>query len=182
MLDDLTARLRDLASEPWEGAGTVQVGAAIAVMALVAAVDGLSQESWVPILDSLNLVFHEAGHPVFGLFGWETLTILGGTLMQLLVPALVAAAAWTKRQAAGTALAVCWLFQNLHNIARYMADARAQELPLVGGGEHDWFNLFSRWGCLSSDTAIAAKVHAVGWLGMLASALWLGWRWRKARA
>ena len=35
-----------------------------------------------------------------------------------------------------------------------MAGARAQILPLVGGG-HDWATTFSRWSVLSSDTAIA---------------------------
>lgn len=58
-----------------------------------------------------------------------------------------------------------------------MADARAQLLPLVGGGDHDWTNVFSRWGVLSSDTVIAAVVHSAGWLGMLAAWGWLVWRW-----
>ncbi|HEU4951872.1 MAG TPA: hypothetical protein VFT46_07955 [Holophagaceae bacterium] len=182
-LEDLKERVQDLASSPWEGAGTVPAGAALAAMGLMALVEATSREGWVPVLDSLNLVFHEAGHPVFGLFGWETLAILGGTLMQVLVPVLVAGAAWSRRQAAGTALASAWAFQNLHNIARYMADARAQVLPLVGGGEHDWFNLFVRWGCLDRDTAIAATTHTIGWLGMAGSAAWLAWRWlRRAEA
>jgi hypothetical protein len=55
----------------------------------------------------------------------------------------------------GFAVAGAWLFENLLNIARYMADARAQILPLVGGGEHDWTNIFSRWDVLASDTLIA---------------------------
>ncbi len=179
MFEELKERFRDIASSPWEGTGTGAVATAWIAMALVALVEGLSRESWVPVLDSLNLVFHEAGHPLFGLFGWETLTILGGTLMQVLVPLLVAGAAWGRRQAAGTALAVAWFFQNFHNIARYMADAREQVLPLVGGGEHDWFNLFERWGYLERDTAIARNVHILGWLGMLGSAAWLLWRWMK---
>ena len=41
---------------------------------------------WVPILDSANLAFHEAGHPIFGLFS-SRLMVYGGTLMQLLLPA-----------------------------------------------------------------------------------------------
>ena len=182
MLEELRDRFDDLRATPWEGNGSVAVGAALITMLIVALVDGLSRESWVPVLDSLNLVFHEAGHPLFGIFGWETLTILGGTLMQLLVPLLVMVAAWGRRQAAGTALAACWFFQNFHTIARYMADAREQVLPLVGGGEHDWFNLFLRWGCLERDTAIARNVHILGWLGMLASAAWLIWRWTRREA
>ena len=177
LLEDLKERLQGLARAPWEGAGTAPVATALAALSLVALVEATSREGWVPVLDSLNLIFHEAGHPLFGLFGWETLTILGGTLMQVLVPLLVAGAAWSRRQAAGTALAVAWAFQNLHNIARYMADAREQVLPLVGGGEHDWFNIFARWGCLQRDTAIAAATHTVGWLGMAGSAAWLAWRW-----
>ena len=179
MLEDLKERFSDIQDAPWTGSGTVAAGSALAAMAIVALVDGLSTQTWVPVLDSLNLVFHEAGHPLFGIFGWETLTILGGTLMQLIVPLLVLAAAWGRRQAAGAALAACWFFQNFHNIARYMADARAQVLPLVGGGEHDWLNLFLRWGCLQSDIAIARNVHILGWLGMLGSAAWLLWRWAR---
>lgn len=183
LLEDLKDRLQDLARTPWEGAGTVPATSALAAMVLTALVEATSREGWVPVLDSLNLIFHEAGHPIFGLFGWETLAILGGTLMQVLVPLLVAGAAWSRRQAAGTALAFAWAFQNLHNIARYMADARAQVLPLVGGGEHDWFNLFVRWGCLDRDTSIAAATHTVAWLGMAGSAAWLAWRWlRRAEA
>ncbi|MGH7208015.1 MAG: hypothetical protein ACREIL_01385, partial [Nitrospiraceae bacterium] len=60
-----------------------------------------------------------------------------------------------------------------------MADARAQVLPLVGGGEHDWTEIFSRWGVLNSDTAIAHAVAVAGWVGMLGVWGWLGWRWLK---
>lgn len=177
MFETLKERITDIQATPWEGGGTVATVSALAAMALVALVDGFSSQTWVPLLDSLNLVFHEAGHPIFGIFGWETLGILGGTLMQLIVPLLVLTAAWGRRQTAGAALAACWFFQNFHNIARYMADAREQVLPLAGGGEHDWFNLFLRWGCLQSDTTIARNVHILGWLGMLGSAAWLTWRW-----
>ena len=62
-----------------------------------------------------------------------------------------------------------WFFENWLNIARYMADARAQELPLVGGGDHDWANIFGRWGLLAHDTQIAAVVRAIGWGGMTAA-------------
>jgi hypothetical protein len=66
-----------------------------------------------------------------------------------------------------------WGFENLLNIARYVADARAQVLPLVGGGEHDWTALLDRWGCLAQDTAIAQVIRAMGWLA---------WRWRASRS
>jgi hypothetical protein len=74
-----------------------------------------------------------------------------------------------------------WLCENLWNIARYMADARAQELPLVGGGEHDWTEIFSRWGALNQDTAIAGVVRLIGWIGLLWAWGWLMWRWYRDR-
>ncbi|MBN4080005.1 hypothetical protein JYT60_02085, partial [bacterium AH-315-C08] len=37
-------------------------------------------------IHSVNLVFHEAGHVLFSIFGNQTLTILGGSLNQLLIP------------------------------------------------------------------------------------------------
>ena len=81
----------------------------------------------------------------------------------------------------GCAVTGFWYFENFLNISRYMADARAQVLPLVGGGEHDWTAIFSRWGVLSSDTAIAAIVAGLGWLGMIGVWSWLVWRWLSSR-
>jgi len=123
------------------------------------------------VVDHANLVFHEAGHVIFG--------ILGGTLGQLAIPLIVGATFWKQRDAVSTAIAGVWFFQNFLNIARYMADARAQLLPLVGGGDHDWTNIFSRWGALASDTAIANVVAAGGWIGMTFVWGWLGFMLRR---
>lgn len=181
MLQERLESLREVHGTPWRRAGTPAVACLGALFAGVAWIEATARPTWVPLLDSANLVFHEAGHPIFGILPGETLAILGGTFMQLAVPLMVACSFWWKRQAAGFGFALFWLFQNFHNIAAYMADARAQELPLVGGGEHDWTALFSQWGCLSRDTDIARVVSALGWLGMLAAAAWLGWRWWQGR-
>ena len=135
-----------------------------------------SGEDWVPILDSANLVIHEAGHPIVGLLG-ARLTVYGGTLFQLLFPALVAFHFHRRGEAVGLAFGLVWLGENLLNVARYMADARSQLLPLVGGGEHDWTEIFSRWGVLESDTRIAGFTAFLGWSLMLGALAWLlrGW-------
>jgi len=181
MWEEFRARLEETWNEPWRPLGLSAFGSVLGLFLLVAIVEARGTERWVPILDDVNLIFHESGHPVFGLLGWETLAILGGTLMQLLVPLLVSGSFWWKRQAVGFGFGLFWCFQNLHNIARYMADARAGLLPLVGGGDHDWTELFIRWGCLGNDTAIAGTVAFLGWAGMLAATLWLGFRWWRTR-
>ncbi len=139
-----------------------------------------SEPGFVFLLDHANLLFHEAGHPAVGLFS-SRLTVYGGTLGQLVFPVVLAVSFWRKREALSFAASVIWFFENWLNIARYMADARAQVLPLVGGGEHDWTNIFTRWGVLAHDTQIAAVVRTVGWAGMGAACLWVLWRWWKSR-
>jgi hypothetical protein len=134
-----------------------------------------AQDGFV-FIDFVNLAFHEAGHPLLGAFG-ETLGLYGGTIGQLAFPCAAAVAFWRQREPVGSAVALVWLFENFLNIARYMADAQAQALPLVGGGEHDWTNIFSRWGVLAADRSIARAVNAMGWTGMIAAWAWLGWRW-----
>jgi hypothetical protein len=62
-----------------------------------------------------------------------------------------------------------------------MADARAQELPLLTVGnpefvEHDWYVMFGAMGLLEHDTQIASAVRFAGWLGMLSTVGWLIWR------
>lgn len=177
----LPEALQAALDEPWRPVGTAGLVGTSLGFGLLFLIALTSEQGWVPLLDGVNLLFHEAGHPIFGILGWETLTILGGTLMQLLVPLVVAASFWLRRDAHGAAVAGAWGFENLLNIARYVADARAQLLPLVGGGEHDWADLLGRWGCLAQDAAIAQVIRAFGWLGMLACWVWLVWRWHAAR-
>jgi len=131
-------------------------------------------DGFVLLLDHANLAFHEAGHLFFGMLG-STLGLYGGTLGQLVFPVVAAVSFWRRRQAVGVALSGVWLFENFLNIARYMADARAQLLPLVGGGEHDWYHIFSGLGLLDRDTDVAAVTQTLGWLGMIGCMLWL-WR------
>ena len=58
-----------------------------------------------------------------------------------------------------------------------MADASSQRLPLVGGGEHDWTNILSRWGALEHDTTLATILRAVGWLGLSLTLAWITYLW-----
>jgi len=143
---------------------------------LIAIVRLKSEQDWVPILDSANLVIHEAGHPIVGLLSGR-LMVYGGTLFQLLFPALVAWHFRRQGEAVGLAFGLVWLGESLLNVARYMADARVQLLPLVGGGEHDWTEIFSRWGVLDADTRIAAFTAFLGWGLMLAALAWLFKTW-----
>jgi hypothetical protein len=62
-----------------------------------------------------------------------------------------------------------------------MADARKLELPLVGGGDHDWNTIFTRWEVLRYDTRIAAAVRLIGWIGIAATCAWIIWRSRQDR-
>jgi len=138
-------------------------------------------------LDLVNLAFHEAGHVFLRPLG-STLHFLGGTLFQLGVPALLV---WyfLFRRAAAFAAAVClwWAGESLVNVAVYMADARDLELPLVGGGEHDWNELFYRFGLLGEDSvaAISAATRGAGvavmLLGLAWAALFVAPAWVRSR-
>jgi hypothetical protein len=131
-------------------------------------------------LDGLNLIVHEGGHFLFVWFG-DTAELYGGTLLQLIVPVALALAFVRRREMPGFTLATVWFFQNFLNVARYMADARAQELPLVGGGGHDWFAILASWRLLQYDTRLAGALRAAGWIGMLATYVWFLWRWLQGR-
>ena len=62
------------------------------------------------------------------------MTVLGGSLTQLLVPLVCAGAfLWQTRDAFGAAIAVWWAGQNLIDLAPYINDARDLQLVLLGG-------------------------------------------------
>lgn len=124
--------------------------------------------------DALDLPIHETGHLVFG-WGGEVLAALGGTLFQLIMPLAFVGYFWRGRDRHAASVALWWVGQNCWNIARYVADARAQALPLVGGGEHDWAFLLATWGRLERDQVIARDIRFAGWV-LVGGAIWLGWR------
>lgn len=134
-------------------------------------------------IDNANLVVHEGGHALFGWFGAK-IGIMGGTLLQLLVPFLLAAYFFFHRQLSGFVFCAFFFFENFLYTATYMADARAEALPLVSVGdsdyiEHDWNTMFGWWGLLRHDTQIAGFVRMLGWIGMMGVVAWLGWcYWR----
>jgi len=135
------------------------------------------------ILDFANLMIHEAGHPLFGILGGggedgfgHTLMVLGGTLLELIVPFACAVYFFFQRQGFGTAFCSFWFFENFLYIGVYMSDARRASLPLVGGDESDWTILFTQWNLMLHDTQIAHATRTIGWLGMLASVAWFAYR------
>ncbi len=137
------------------------------------------------LVHNVNLVFHEAGHMIFAVFGNETLTILGGSLGQLLIPLIVAVAFFMRRDYPGFAFGVFWMFESLLDVALYMQDARELKLQLIGGlgmEAHDWRNLFNHWDLWRSDQLIVKIVRWISWLGMQAICIDMArrvWKQRK---
>ncbi|HTU00763.1 MAG TPA: hypothetical protein VMG58_03065 [Candidatus Sulfotelmatobacter sp.] len=130
-------------------------------------------------LDGVDLVFHEAGHVVFGFFG-EFIGVLGGSLMQVLIPAVAAFALLCQRQPYSASVVLVWVGQSLFNVSVYVCDARRQALPLLGGEDvtHDWGYLLGRLGLLRWDGVLANGVYLLGLTALLAGvlgALYLSW-------
>jgi len=115
------------------------------------------------LMDHVDLAIHEAGHIVFGPFG-EFVGYLGGTLLQLLFPAAFVWYFWRQGDRHAATVAAWWVAQNCWNISVYVKDARVQELPLVGGGEHDWTYLLEQLGLLEQDQAVGTAVRIAGTL------------------
>ena len=125
-----------------------------------------------------NLVFHEAGHLLFIPFG-HFMSVLGGSLTQVLVPLVCAGAfLWRTHDPFGAAVAVWWAGENLIDVAPYINDARDLQLVLLGGSTgaevegHDWEYLLNAMGVAHKDHTIAAAVQAIGMLTMIAALAW----------
>ena len=123
------------------------------------------------LIDNVNLPIHETGHIVFGAFG-ELITALGGTLFQLIVPAVFVGYFLRRRDQFAASVALWWVAENFWNIAVYLADAQEQALPLVGGGEHDWAFILAELDVLQQDARIAAMVRFTGTLLFVVAILW----------
>ena len=88
-------------------------------------------------IHAVNLVIHEAGHTLFIFFG-QFMNILGGSLLQVLVPFVFAVYfLFWQRNPVSASIMLFWTAINLIEVSIYAGDAISMNLPLLGHDEGD---------------------------------------------
>jgi len=144
---------------------------AVAILLLVAwkvlarGISPLPSGTILAVLDGANLIFHEAGHVLLTFFG-DFLQILGGSLMQVVIPSTCTVYFWLHEQRSSSAVTLFWTGESITNVAIYVADARRMELPLIGG-DHDWNYLLGRLSLLDQAESLGRLVFFLGVITIL---------------
>ena len=116
---------------------------------------------------------HEVSHLIFA-FLPAIYVALAGSVGEIAFTVLLLFATLKGKAYFAAVFAGLWIMLAMHNVGRYMADARSMALPLVGPGgapKHDWNFIFGELGWLNYDTAIGGTVIL---FGTLIGALGLG--------
>lgn len=115
------------------------------------------------LIDGVNLVIHEAGHLIFRPFG-EFMMIAGGSLFQVIMPALFVGYFWYHGKYYSAALVLFWVGESMLNVSVYAGDSLALQLPLLGGQDsiHDWNYLLSTLNLLPATAKIAGAIRLLG--------------------
>jgi hypothetical protein len=120
-----------------------------------------------PILGGMYFIefgVHEAGHIVFG-FLPPVAVAAAGSLSEIAFTGLLVFATFRAKSYWAAIFAMLWLMLAMNSAGTYMADARAQLLPLIGAGPdpiHDWHFVFGQLGWLNADVAIGTTVKVIG--------------------
>lgn len=126
------------------------------------------------VLDTINLFIHEAGHLFLRPFGMFV-HILGGSLVQVALPAALLAVTW-RQNIGQIGYAGFWVGQSMINVSVYIQDAPVRKLRLIARGViHDWAWLLNgnpEWAALLGGvvywTGILICAASVGALAVLA--------------
>ncbi len=115
------------------------------------------------LIDGVNLVIHEAGHLIFRPLG-EFMMIAGGSLFQVIMPALFVGYFWYHGKYYSAALVLFWVGQSILNVSVYAGDSVALQLPLLGGQDslHDWNYMLDHLGLLRSTGKVAGAIRLLG--------------------
>jgi hypothetical protein len=136
----------------------------------------IKSNQYLWFIDNVNLAIHEAGHLLFMFFG-EFIGILGGTILQIALPVITVTAFIKQEDRFAVTFSIVWLGTNMFSVARYLADAQNQLLPLVhlGGGEpiHDWNYLLAHLNLLDQCGFISGVIYALGYL-LIVGAIFYG--------
>jgi len=128
------------------------------------------------------LPIHEAGHVLFLPLG-RFMTVLGGSLMQLLLPLLLMASfvfafGGSRRDNFAASLMLWWAAAAVIDLAPYIWDAYDPRLMLLGGKTgaesdgHDWQNILGDLGLIGRAHLIGRSAHTLGIVLMLAAWAW----------
>src|SRR5450432_1477045 len=165
-------------AEAW-AAGRMWIPRAILLLYLVYAdIRFLRDPLSSTMFSGITLAFHEMGHLLFAFAGHFICSLMGSG-MQVLVPIIVIILFLRQPDYFGVAVGGFWLSFSLFELANYVADARAMDLPLVGftdDPEHDWHYLLSTTHLLQLDTTFGFLIRVAATLSGVASlalACWL---------
>ena len=114
-------------------------------------------------IDYADLIFHEAGHVIFMVFG-EFISVCMGSGLQILLPLSIALYFFYHHQKISATVCLMWVGINLINVSVYAKDAIAMQLPLLGGDSvvHDWHYILSMLNILPATPIVAAVLYGLG--------------------
>lgn len=127
-------------------------------------------------LDLVDLPIHETGHLLFRILG-EFMGIAGGSLFQVIVPAVFVGYFWWNEKYYSAAIVLFWVGQSIINVYVYAADAVVMQLVLTSGftgsegSFHDWNYMLDRLGLLSSTKIVAGLIRTVGTMTIILAAV-----------
>ena len=115
------------------------------------------------LIDGVNLVIHEAGHLIFSPLG-EFMMIAGGSLFQVIMPALFVGYFAYHSKFYSAALVLFWVGESILNVSVYAGDSLVLQLPLLGGQDsvHDWNYMLSSLNLLPATGQIAGAIRLLG--------------------
>ena len=127
--------------------------------------------AWDPMqgsfLDNVDLPIHEFGHLLFRIFG-EFMGIAGGSLFQVIFPAVFVGYFIWQRSFYSAAIVSLWVGQSILNVWVYAADAVVMQLVLTSGSTgaegsfHDWNYMLTHFGLLGSTKTVAGIIRFLG--------------------
>src|SRR5215210_5036131 len=123
--------------------------------------------AWNPyewhLIDGANLLIHEAGHLFFRPLG-EFMMIAGGSLFQVIMPAIFVGYFVRQKNYYSAAMVLFWVGESVLNVSVYAGDSLALQLPLLGGQDsiHDWNYMLGQLRMLKSTPKIAGFIRFMG--------------------
>lgn len=115
-------------------------------------------------LDLVDLPIHETGHLLFRPFG-EFIMIAGGSLFQIIIPAVFAGYFIRHEKYYSAAIVLFWVGQSVLNVFVYANDAVAMQIVLTSGltgsegSFHDWNYLLTETGLINSTRTVSNLIR-----------------------